>query len=682
MRAPSVIIIASPYEGELLSRALADTGLRVLRADGGDGAHALIATELPLAVVIGTSLIGADPTRLVDEARARSRSLALFLLADVDDPVATALRPRVTATFRRPTDFDILAHEIELLAVAVERADLAEVELVPQSELEELPPPIPRVSTQPIWPPPALSQSSRPSLASSLLRVDDALAANVAVGPPAMMPTQVNGNRARAFERRSTIAREIEREVSQAERRLFPGEAPTPSGLGTLDDFDDALGDIDLDSLAIDTVPGLAHGFGLDDRRAKNAQRATVAPPAARLVQEEGDLAHIDVAELVARIQRGALSGALEVERPDGPQTVYFDHGDLVGARAVQRHAQLGEMLFREGKLTREQAATVRAADASAAEGLARPIALRLVEMGLLKESELFPVVRRHAEEIFYSLFSLQAGRYRLGSLLPAADDRVRMASPTSALLMEGIRRKYGLERLNALLKSRDAVLHPTTAFPREVERASLSSDERRAANLIDGERTLGDVRVALGGRVPESALFGVAWGLHVLGALETSADADDLRYASTVITTDTGERRAQPRHRDDTRHRAEQGVERERIVAKRAQILDADYFTVLGVSRDASDHELQRAHARLRADFDGATLEPETVAAHGDDLAEIRVVLDEALRVLSVRSVRDAYAAHLAPEPAYGANDDPRGEPSGAQSARPIPELDRGGTA
>ena len=113
MRAPSVVVIVSPYEGELIGRALAETGLRVLRADGGEGGHALLATELPLAMVVGTALFGADPEALVADARARDRFMAIYLLAEVDDPVAVALASQVNTILRRPADFESLAHTIE-----------------------------------------------------------------------------------------------------------------------------------------------------------------------------------------------------------------------------------------------------------------------------------------------------------------------------------------------------------------------------------------------------------------------------------------------------------------------------------------------------------------------------------------------------------------------------------------
>ncbi|MEO6953282.1 MAG: DUF4388 domain-containing protein [Polyangia bacterium] len=643
MRAPSVVIIASPYEGELIGRALAETGLRVLRADGGEGGHALLATELPLAMVLGTSLFGADPVALVADARARDRYMSIYLLADEDDAVASMLAPQVNTILRRPADFEALAHTIEQLAVDAEKVEVDDI-------ISSEPVLLPRVPTQPVSQDPLVrvgvpmldeSVTTSPRGEASLLRADDALAG---LG----LDEVISSTPLPSFDNRSTIARAIDRELSQAERRLFPGEAATPLPFGEGFDYDDALGDIDLDSLGIETIAG-PRGPTRSRTAEPMASRPVETP--SRPIQEEGSLETLDVAELIGRLHAAAFSGALQLHRPEGEKILYFDHGDPVGGRSTLKHDHLGELLFREGKLTRDQAARVRTAVEPGAldAGLARPVALRLVEEGLLKESELFAAARRHLEELFFSCFSLQSGEYRLGPELPLSDDRVRASTTTRALVLEGVRRKYGLERLATLLGGRDAVLAPTTSFPNVVETAALGTDERRVAVLFDGHRSLGDIRAALGHHVAESLVFGVAWGLAVVGALEHNGAPADLRSASTVVTLDPGaERRARPRTVDAAQRTAERGIERDRIAVKRAQILDADYFTILGVDRDATDHELHAAHARLRADFESAQFDEETRLEQAAALAEINEVLDEALRVLMVPHVRTAYAAHV----------------------------------
>ena len=44
--------------------------------------------------------------------------------------------------------------------------------------------------------------------------------------------------------------------------------------------------------------------------------------------------------------------------------------------------------------------------------------------------------------------------------------------------------------------------------------------------------------------------------------------------------------------------------IDRERIMARHALVGEADYFAVLGVRRDASNFEIQRAYETARADY------------------------------------------------------------------------------
>ena len=195
-------------------------------------------------------------------------------------------------------------------------------------------------------------------------------------------PTREHGPQ---HESRSTIARTLDRELSRAERRLFPDHASVPQPFSPLE-YDDALSDIDLDALAIDTIPGLTNA--LDPERGQRSSALlpssvpALPPVPLRPVQEEGSLADDDIAELLAGLHEHAFTGAFTVRRPEGDKVLFFDQGQPVAARSTLRHDHLAELLFREGKLSREQAVLARGADAQATS---RAIALQLVEQGLLK---------------------------------------------------------------------------------------------------------------------------------------------------------------------------------------------------------------------------------------------------------------------------------------------------------
>ncbi|MGB8933320.1 MAG: hypothetical protein WCC48_18905, partial [Anaeromyxobacteraceae bacterium] len=84
------------------------------------------------------------------------------------------------------------------------------------------------------------------------------------------------------------------------------------------------------------------------------------------------------------------------------------------------------------------------------------------------------------------------------------------------------------------------------------------------------------------------------------------------------------------------------------RVRDKLDQARRADYFTILGVARGCTPHDVRDAADRLLAEFD-----PRRFTGRADDdlvsrLEEIRSVLQDAREVLADDALREAYVAGL----------------------------------
>ncbi|MGZ3407041.1 MAG: DnaJ domain-containing protein, partial [Polyangia bacterium] len=109
------------------------------------------------------------------------------------------------------------------------------------------------------------------------------------------------------------------------------------------------------------------------------------------------------------------------------------------------------------------------------------------------------------------------------------------------------------------------------------------------------------------------------------------------------------GDRRTRPRVVERPRDReADRAIDKERVMAKRAQVQEGDYFAILGLGRDASAHEVARAFERLKREFAPDRFADPLRQELSDALTEIGEVLDEAHRVLADDDVRSSYRAHL----------------------------------
>jgi hypothetical protein len=766
----TVVIAANPYEAELCKKALAETGLSVEVAEGGDGLIDLIAAQPspPLAVVIADGLFNGEMQDLLREVRDKYPGMPVFLIAErggdvPDEAAATWLGAR--RLFFRPVEVEKFADAVEKLAVEAELAgevseqveavqpDAPEVEPAIEMEAEfesdssPAPRPVPaqarsigrlalkqvrreepiielpvrRLPTEVIVPgnggsidrlPPLESPPASiaapplpaPSSAEGILRADDAYEEEIVTGSFIVKPAPEAAAKAAAAGGvaavetapfgESPFTRRLDHELKAAERRLFPesaGRAPI------YDDYDDALGDIDLDALGIDTMPGIG-AEALDDaletprpkvdppkvippretpsglHQLASQREATVPspPPTSSLppalapapsMEESGTLSgERDLAMLLGSLHASGWTGRCVLSRGDGEKAIYFDNGLPVFASSTLVSDRLGDMLYREGKITREQHARTR--ELTVEPG--RRTAVLFVELGLIKSAELFPALRRHVEEIIYSSFAWDGAAYRLEQEQALPEDKLRLSLHPWALFMEGIRRKYGLMRLVELLGPPETVLAPTTALARALGDCELNASERVAAELFDGERSLADVTLAIAGlpgvRLSETALYALGWGLSAVGAVrsvEPGSPGEEqglgavgerlgVRAVSTLVESASPARERRTKERLQMDKPADRAIDRERLLAKRAQISDCDYFMVLGVAREASDHEVRRAYDRLRADFARERFGEPVVRELGDTLDEIQEVLEEAYRVLMDQSLRSAYVSHL----------------------------------
>jgi hypothetical protein len=318
-----------------------------------------------------------------------------------------------------------------------------------------------------------------------------------------------------------------------------------------------------------------------------------------------------------------------------------------------------------------------------------------LVELGALKESELAPLVRRHYEEITYSVFAwpeggdvpAEDGEWTLGPERLDKDEPIRLDEPAPALIMEGIRRKYTAPRLLRRLGGGAQVIRLLAsggAASSILDDMALSDEERLLVRRFDGVRSLDEIRAAA--NVAEEITGGVAWALVALrlAAVTRAVEAEATLVKGTAVDNRAGLPAAGGRDdqgppaaaapapgsgsraaagagegegaalRDRERDRErERQIDRARVLSRHALAEEGDYFQVLGLPREATAHEVRRAHQALSRELSPATLDPELAVELEGELRAIRLVLDEGARVLGDARLRRRYQAHLPLAPA-----------------------------
>jgi hypothetical protein len=253
-----------------------------------------------------------------------------------------------------------------------------------------------------------------------------------------------------------------------------------------------------------------------------------------------------------------------------------------------------------------------------------------LVELGYLKRRELFPAVRRHVEDIIYSLFAWDHGTYRITFEERATTERIRLARHPEALVLEGIRRKLDRHVLERLVGPPSTVLEPRnrerlSALPSAIE---LTAEERAAVAAMDGQADL--PALARAAAMTLAGLLPLAWALLVLGYVTARRD--------TVEPVEEGAHLGE----------SDLAIDRERVRARWQLVAEADYFTLLGVRRDATSFEIRRAYEAARRDFAAEGFAAELRHELARELDDISTVLEEAFRVLREDPLRREYLVNL----------------------------------
>jgi hypothetical protein len=331
-----------------------------------------------------------------------------------------------------------------------------------------------------------------------------------------------------------------------------------------------------------------------------------------------GTVDDLPLPRLLALAARARLDGRLDFQG-DAARTLYFAEGRVVGATSGSPQERLEEVALRLGMLTRDQH---RAAASAVASLSTRRAAVLLLERGYIKPHELTSLVRRRTEEVIFGLFADEGARFRWAAEHVPPDERVTLEREPLALAIEGVRRRWLQGRVDPILGGAGTLLSPVQGGPALAEHG-LSAEERRLAQLADGLRTLDEILAS--SPVDPLTSRQVLAGLALTGALAIRV-LQAGRPASAAAAA----------------------IDLARVRDKLDQVRRADYFTILGVSRACTPHEVRDTADRLLAEFD-----PRRFAGQVDDdlnarLEEIRSVLQDAREVLADDGLREAYVAGL----------------------------------
>ena len=201
----------------------------------------------------------------------------------------------------------------------------------------------------------------------------------------------------------------------------------------------------------------------------------------------EGSLEDVSLADICQLLSMGRKTGCLSITDRSRFGYIYFDNGRVTYASVLNRPDRLGELLVRNGVITREQLASAMDRQANHP---GKRLGQILVDSGVLSQDDLRRFITIQIEEAVYHLFSWNQGAFHFDPDQHPEDDQLGLSIHAESLLLEGARRVDEWSLIEKKIPSMDLIF-AVERDPRGDEGVELTTDQEKILPFLDGTRTV-----------------------------------------------------------------------------------------------------------------------------------------------------------------------------------------------
>jgi tetratricopeptide (TPR) repeat protein len=224
----------------------------------------------------------------------------------------------------------------------------------------------------------------------------------------------------------------------------------------------------------------------------------------------KGSLKEASLPDVLQLLTMGGKTGCLSVTDRQSFGYIYFETGRIIYASLLNRRDRIGDILVREGVITREQL------DGAIEEQSVRRDGRRLGEIlqdeGLLDQTTLQRYVRYQIQEAVYHLFTWNQGTFYFEPGQSPEREQILVSIDPESLLLEGARRVDEWSQIEKKVPSLELVfaLHPDRSA--SISSLNLTDEQQKLLPYLDGKHSAWDVieETALGEFEVGKALFGL----------------------------------------------------------------------------------------------------------------------------------------------------------------------------
>ncbi len=211
--------------------------------------------------------------------------------------------------------------------------------------------------------------------------------------------------------------------------------------------------------------------------------------------------------DILALVAQTGWRGELVVLDGDEARSLFFEHGNVVGAVTNVEDERLGSVLYRFGVITGEQHAQVLAGMQGG-----RRFGETAIELGVLAHDQIYAYISRQIEEIVFATMTVGDGTF---FFLDGFDDARLVSRHTmsaNALLMDGVTRMDELRYFQQKIPSADHIPF------RAENRGTPGREFQVVYSAIDGKLSVGEIgrHTGLGEFETTKALYALLQSQHV----------------------------------------------------------------------------------------------------------------------------------------------------------------------
>ncbi len=131
-----------------------------------------------------------------------------------------------------------------------------------------------------------------------------------------------------------------------------------------------------------------------------------------------GNLSDTPLTDVISILRLQKATGTLTCRAGDVEKCIYVQGGQIIFATSKEERDRLGEVLVREGKITRPQ--LERSLQTHRKSAGVKKIGAIFVESGYVSPKDLFNGLKTQVRTIIHSLFLLHEGSYHFEEQLPS----------------------------------------------------------------------------------------------------------------------------------------------------------------------------------------------------------------------------------------------------------------------